>query len=937
MQLSSMAPSKSFLLSRAEVLGVYGDTFFNRVTLVNNATPLTKSRCWVHQTASDICEFLPEDRVDCSCGFNRQGHATCAQKKYVDEILGSIWDNCPAQDRAGLVSFGTTRCVGLLLNDGLYLFSAIQACGMRTSFDDRTALKRSLTHTTVLTESDIVCSNCREAAMSTLPNFNNVVLALKGLLHNGDTSRDGLTLMKKFAINNDDNSLEQSVYHALEQAQDLAKAVGILEGLVKNDNQHSSFEMGADTVLIQSCNDLAESLISSCRTELVAVCSTLVGHVNEYCQPPLKVRLRWMRHFMALEYRIEFSADYSNCFFDEISGRYATDIDRQKVVLHEIVQCSQISLGNVEGCFRLALHRMRDYLAVRDSFNAKNEPDVDLQFGNDTAAYTSTDVAPFWWNYYCFSNTLGEGDSGSEHYTVKRLTRSQIVRSHEDGASTPIARKSRHTLDEHLVATHCVSSDNLGHSQATTFEAPSNSRKDLGDFHRSEGSNNSLHSKTTPCMSQRSLKSPSNDKLGDLSTCCDSVCFCFKNLESVSTFGRHFVAQEFRQHNSLCCAIFGDSPYSEGLEDIYNGCQLEDWDEYKTATALRRSIKAALEASTSLGRAFLNDKSNANNLLGNSIKVLNTALLSTLRLGDSLYLSRNAMETHLGDQEHPVKEYYDTGDAMEDAGSGDSCSSESTLRDIISNSFVLSNSGFQGLYSTFENDQYIQHDLDESEDAALHSPKTTVTHSPRRKESSPARSHSHNHNRHSSIDSQAEVSSRQSRKAARDASSSEVYIYDLSERNDALSESAVEDWYESDGSARGSRRQRQKPNTASLTEIYGNHDALIPMGPLPIGVYFDASRKLWRCQWRENGKFRTKGFSLGHYSSLCEARRACILFRCQVGNMPVQPEWLNPNYVQVSQLLSKRSTATSTSTSTPKKSKRKRKSHGSSMEVDPVK
>ncbi|PFH33669.1 hypothetical protein BESB_078850 [Besnoitia besnoiti] len=65
--------------------------------------------------------------------------------------------------------------------------------------------------------------------------------------------------------------------------------------------------------------------------------------------------------------------------------------------------------------------------------------------------------------------------------------------------------------------------------------------------------------------------------------------------------------------------------------------------------------------------------------------------------------------------------------------------------------------------------------------------------------------------------------------------------------------------------------------------------------PLPTGVYFDASRKLWRCQWRENGRFKTKGFSLNVYKTLKDARRACVVYRCLMGGWEVDPRWLGPD------------------------------------------
>ncbi|CRG93235.1 transcription factor with AP2 domain(s), putative [Plasmodium gallinaceum] len=108
--------------------------------------------------------------------------------------------------------------------------------------------------------------------------------------------------------------------------------------------------------------------------------------------------------------------------------------------------------------------------------------------------------------------------------------------------------------------------------------------------------------------------------------------------------------------------------------------------------------------------------------------------------------------------------------------------------------------------------------------------------------------------------------------------------------------------------------KRAKSNNLSNAKNYSmynkndvnNEDVLIPMGPLPTGVYFDSARKLWRCQWKENGKFKTKGFSLIHYNTLEEARKQCIIYRCEVGNIPVKSEWLNPIYVSSSYFFNKK-------------------------------
>lgn len=95
-----------------------------------------------------------------------------------------------------------------------------------------------------------------------------------------------------------------------------------------------------------------------------------------------------------------------------------------------------------------------------------------------------------------------------------------------------------------------------------------------------------------------------------------------------------------------------------------------------------------------------------------------------------------------------------------------------------------------------------------------------------------------------------------------------------------------------------------------------NDPSLIPMGPLPTGVYFDSARKLWRCQWKENGKFKTKGFSLIHYNTLEEARKQCIIYRCDVGNIPVKSEWLNPVYVNSSYFYNKKCASSSNNNNT---------------------
>ncbi|KAL8272320.1 hypothetical protein Esti_003774 [Eimeria stiedai] len=88
-----------------------------------------------------------------------------------------------------------------------------------------------------------------------------------------------------------------------------------------------------------------------------------------------------------------------------------------------------------------------------------------------------------------------------------------------------------------------------------------------------------------------------------------------------------------------------------------------------------------------------------------------------------------------------------------------------------------------------------------------------------------------------------------------------------------------------DGPTR-SRRGRSRPPSSGRTAGGGGNSST------PTGVYLDVARKLWRCQWRENGRFKTKSFPLNQYKTLKEARRACVIFRCLMGGWEVQPAWL---------------------------------------------
>lgn len=45
------------------------------------------------------------------------------------------------------------------------------------------------------------------------------------------------------------------------------------------------------------------------------------------------------------------------------------------------------------------------------------------------------------------------------------------------------------------------------------------------------------------------------------------------------------------------------------------------------------------------------------------------------------------------------------------------------------------------------------------------------------------------------------------------------------------------------------------------------------------GVYFDVSRAMWRCQWKERGRLRSKGFPIQKFGDSDEAWRACVSYR----------------------------------------------------------
>ncbi|SPJ12925.1 transcription factor with AP2 domain(s) [Plasmodium sp. DRC-Itaito] len=76
--------------------------------------------------------------------------------------------------------------------------------------------------------------------------------------------------------------------------------------------------------------------------------------------------------------------------------------------------------------------------------------------------------------------------------------------------------------------------------------------------------------------------------------------------------------------------------------------------------------------------------------------------------------------------------------------------------------------------------------------------------------------------------------------------------------------------------ANGSNNSKGKKRTGFYDlEI----DGVISSFEARKGVYYDKSRKLWRANWKENGKIQTKGFSVNEYKSVQLARQKAIEWR----------------------------------------------------------
>ncbi|UKJ89476.1 hypothetical protein MACJ_002727 [Theileria orientalis] len=566
---------------------------------------------------------------------------------------------------------------------------------------------------------------------------------------------------------------------------------------------------------------------------------------------------------------------------------------------------------------------------------------------SDQDEAASPEIYPYWWSFYEEDNTLGEGDLNGRYEGIRRFTRSSYVK---DESCTPKNKKTGNGAN--YLLTRCVSSD---------FSTKSNIN--VSGLHSS---------RETLCPSEF------NQSQSD-STPKPQICFCKTCIPFISNITRIFpnvVAKMTPRTGSMSSSAAGNissrssssgrvalsqerlsragvngSPDLTPKTEI-NGSTLslnlssreEEIDKEMTiVNGLRRSIRVALDVGSAIRKKMKEEHKPL-------MDTLNVALLSSFRLGEFLFNNPNIYGTNLYTNESIELEnrydLYEKSDGLiekirlgdQQAGNrtpelGDGEAKSERAEEEIGN-FLCIDVAVDAVdteRSTFESDQYLAYDIVSEEDACSYSSLSSSSPKMFNKRKSPSRSR----RTYRSLSSFDGLPGRRSfeglptsRRSTRELSQTDdMYIYDMNNLSD---KGEFEDWYvDSDSSKKSSkyahkRMPPSRPSVSNLTEIYGSQDMLIPMGPLPIGVYFDASRKLWRCQWRENGKFRTKGFSLGHYNTLADARHACILFRCQVGNMSIQPEWLTPNYIKVSELLNRRAAQPS---STPKKSSRKKKRH----------
>ncbi|EAN31527.2 AP2 domain protein [Theileria parva strain Muguga] len=548
------------------------------------------------------------------------------------------------------------------------------------------------------------------------------------------------------------------------------------------------------------------------------------------------------------------------------------------------------------------------------------------------------DIMPYWWRFYVDDNTLGEGEINGRYESmgIRRFTRSYL----KEESSTP--KNKKHTNGANYLLTRSASSD---------FSTKSNinlnsSRETLTP---TDLSTNTQANEVLPCFCTNCINYISNITriLHDGDSCGDTE----DKIDTTDVgLGRSLTGRLSGE-----CNVSGVGSFETMNSDLES--------DDRIVNGLRRSIRTALEVGSAIKKKISSDYKPL-------IDTLNVALLSTFRLGE--YLFTQSPNNQLSSQgvgngsSHQLSSHgVGQGPGLGYQGSNglgyqrsvsqgleyinppfgtcrsinsftpshqshtnrsheshlDSMEIIEELEDTVGELIYL-DIGVDSVRSTFENDQYLNYDIMSEDDGSSFTSVSSASPKMFNKRKSPSRSR----RAYRSLSSLENLPS--SRRSTRDLSQTDdMYIYDMNNLSD---KGEFEDWYNEDSdSSKKSVKYVQKrmppsrPSVSNLTEIYGSQDMLIPMGPLPIGVYFDASRKLWRCQWRENGKFRTKGFSLGHYNTLADARHACIVFRCQVGNMNIQPEWLTPNYIKVSELLNRRSSQPSNNT--PKKSNRKKK------------
>ncbi|AFZ81037.1 hypothetical protein BEWA_004450 [Theileria equi strain WA] len=1048
--------------------------YYSRVSAVNNTKRFGSTYCWVHETATHLRKF--DDGLACSCKGDE--NEVCPEEAHVREKL-SLGSSLI------IIEFGSPQCMSVIFNGTLYLYSNLGNC--KNSF-------KCINLESCRSNTSIICEDCKTTKNSV--TRDDLQSILHGIIETGEEAKYGLTLLEKIPLANDPEK-------ALKCAQESVKSLAFLEGpcYTPADSEFSVNTVDGEIVMdealpgsplpgivvqeksndlkvdeeklrahLTQCNEYAHLLVKRAYAELDSVCSSLINQADSFCQPPIKVHIRWLEHWFCFEYLAEYEADLSSCFFDEFSGKFVPDLKKHKIVLHEFVQPSVLSLGDVENSFRISLGRLKDYLVVKrdsnstshfvestpdtrlatpDSALASSSTEVDSVYLGTTDALsssrtadrlaspgaaaganenlesprsTASDVTPYWWNYYHSPNTLGEGDLYSANCTnldLKRLTRSHHLK---DESCTPRSRRSHVQND---ILTRCISSD---------LSSIKN-----GAARNTVCSDDTLLSAESACFCKHCILSfsdisrvlfsdaafPPHDPVST-----DGVV----NAVLVSSFDLHSLHEKLSDLREPTSPGLSSSPSLQGhespgtranrvspvpmrktssVESIHADGSLRheenthDINESDVILGLRRSIRAAMDIGIALKHKDPRASEEA------LLKSLNAALMSSFRLGEFLFndslgtlpSSMEAIPTHpssFGGLASHQSIFSQNSDTFESGGvhrqesqdyslekrDGGSCrdllqsdldfdlkfdSTTAYSEDFLDSSFLdvlIMGDGEPASTSTFENDQYVSDDISSdvedtcsfSSQSPKLSPNMTLGDSRyekrKRTSDSPSKSrYADSPSKSRYVDSPSKTKYARSgtyksssslenipsyaiRRSTRELShvdpNDDLYIYDMNNLSDkaemGFDYSGNEDWYidDSDSSSKRSQKYNQKrmpasrPTTSNLADIYGSADVLIPYDPVPTGVYFDVTRKLWRCQWKENGKFKTKGFSLGHHNTLADARHACILFRCQIGNMAIMPEWLSPNYIKVSDVPNRRANA-QPQTSTPKKSSRKKK------------